>query len=134
MTLRRVPLKRNTPLRARRYWASTPKLDGPRARRRKVTDPTPEQRAEVMARTRGLCAYTWVGSFTGERWRCRQQAAHVHHRKLRKQGGTNTLENLVPLCLRCHNVIHEHPETSYAEGWLIHAWDAVTPWPERWFR
>jgi predicted restriction endonuclease len=58
----------------------------------------------------------------------------VHHRKLRKHGGTNDIENLMGLCSAHHAVIHQAPQVSYAEGWLIHAWDDISPWPERWFR
>ena len=126
--MKRSPLKRYTPLRAerplaRRYWASTPKLDGPRARR--SSDPTPAQREAALKRTAGMCAL---------HPECGLHAVEVHHRKLRKHGGDNRIENLLPLCAWHHDSIHANPERSYAEGWLIHAWDAVTPWPERWFR
>ena len=40
---------------------------------------------------------------------CRfRNPVHVHHRKYRKRGGTNSLSNLVHLCEPCHSWIHAH--------------------------
>lgn len=51
--------------------------------------------------------------------RCSGVATHVHHRKLRSQGGTNDLANLLDVCLWCHSAIHSNPERSYAAGLLL---------------
>jgi hypothetical protein len=39
---------------------------------------------------------------------CEQRGAHVHHRRYRKRGGTNSLNNLIHVCLSCHAWIHAH--------------------------
>ena len=57
---------------------------------------------------------------------CRRTGVHVHHRKLRSQGGQNDLATLVNTCLNCHMFIHAHPEESYSRGFLVHGWD--NPW------
>jgi hypothetical protein len=44
---------------------------------------------------------------------------HRHHRKIRSQGGTNKLDNLIYCCDGCHTYIHAHPEESYSRGWLL---------------
>jgi len=36
---------------------------------------------------------------------------HVHHRKYRKRGGTNSPMNLLHLCEPCHSWIHAHGKT-----------------------
>jgi hypothetical protein len=55
---------------------------------------------------------------------CFRFGSHVHHRKIRKQGGSNSLSNLLNLCLVCHTFIHANPETSYKLGLLLHAWES----------
>lgn len=48
------------------------------------------------------------------------RAAHIHHRKLRSQGGTNDLENLLHLSFRCHQRIHDNWDgSSYPRGLLV---------------
>lgn len=39
---------------------------------------------------------------------CTGHGVHVHHRKYRSRGGTNSLENLINICLNCHDWIHAH--------------------------
>ena len=39
---------------------------------------------------------------------CRLRATHVHHRKYRQRGGTNSLNNLLHVCEPCHSWIHAH--------------------------
>ena len=47
--------------------------------------------------------------------RCRNQAqAYPHHRKLRAQGGSNSLDNLLDVCARCHDEIHRGMPRSLA--------------------
>lgn len=51
---------------------------------------------------------------------------HVHHRKLRSQGGTNDLVNLLDVCTACHGTIHANPADSYENGLLIRSWAPET--------
>ena len=50
-----------------------------------------------------------------------------HHRKMRSQGGTDHLINVIFCCgsgtTGCHGYIHLHPEYAYEKGWLVHSWD-----------
>ena len=62
----------------------------------------------------------------------RDGANHMHHRKLRKQGGEHTLENLIHVhAVPCHHEIHAHPARSYALGLLVHSWDNPADVPVR---
>jgi hypothetical protein len=73
----------------------------------------------VKARSKGVCeAKTDV---------CSRTAVHVHHRKLRSQGGSNSLVNLIDVCFACHDWIHLNPAISYERGWLLHSTDEETP-------
>lgn len=47
------------------------------------------------------------------------RAVHVHHRKLRSQGGENSADNLLHVSFRCHDRIHANPEESYVRGLLV---------------
>lgn len=49
---------------------------------------------------------------------CWNLAIHVHHKKLRSQGGTNLPSNLISLCLACHEFIHSNPDWSKERGFL----------------
>lgn len=66
---------------------------------------------------------------------------HVHHRRMRSQGGGDTFSNLVTLCVRCHGWVHGNPAKASQEGWLLqasqpscetavahHAWPAGPIW------
>jgi hypothetical protein len=53
---------------------------------------------------------------------CYGRAAHRHHRKLRKQGGTDDAVNTRDICGSCHKYIHLNPRWSYATGWLVASW------------
>lgn len=57
----------------------------------------------------------------------------VHHRKLRKHGGADTLSNLIALCSPCHNIapgsVHQNPEDSYRNGYLVPSWADPREWP-----
>lgn len=50
---------------------------------------------------------------------CTGRAVHRHHRRMRSQGGGNESENLMDLCLACHDHIHRNPAESYDRGWLL---------------
>lgn len=49
-----------------------------------------------------------------------------HHRKLRSQGGADTMENLIMLCgsgtTGCHGWVHANPLESRNNGWLVSAY------------
>ena len=58
---------------------------------------------------------------------CIGSGQHIHHRKLRSQGGTNSEANLIDVCMPCHEWIHAHPALSYQHRWLLHGHDEETP-------
>lgn len=68
----------------------------------------------VKARSGGVCEL------------CRDApATHMHHRRLRSQGGRDTVENLAHLCNICHNVtIHGNPDWAKRHGWIVSSWAA----------
>ena len=37
---------------------------------------------------------------------CGQQAVDIHHKKLRSQGGTDEVDNLIALCRKDHEAAH----------------------------
>jgi len=37
---------------------------------------------------------------------CHGRSQHIHHRRLRSQGGDNDFSNLLPMCWRCHDAVH----------------------------
>lgn len=73
-------------------------------------------RPVVRHRSAGRCEAGVASNCTG-------QATHVHHRQLRSQGGPNTLDNLLDVCVHCHGVIHGNPAASYAAGLLVRRGD-----------
>lgn len=50
---------------------------------------------------------------------CRKYAGQLHHRRMRSQGGPDTVENALHVCTPCHGYIHDNPQQSYEAGWLI---------------
>lgn len=69
----------------------------------------------IRARSGGQCE----ARFT---IRCSGRGEHVHHRKLRSQGGRNDPVNLMDVCRSCHSSIHRNPTKGYAVGALVHSW------------
>ncbi len=57
---------------------------------------------------------------------CTGKFEHSHHRKMRSQGGTDRVENILAVDPFCHTWIHAHPEVSYALGWLVKSHDDET--------
>jgi 5-methylcytosine-specific restriction endonuclease McrA len=57
----------------------------------------------------------------------------VHHRKLKKHGGTDDLSNLLGLHSACHNIgpksVHQNPRLSYEMGWLVPSWADPLEYP-----
>ncbi len=80
----------------------------------------------VLARSEGACEAMIPGVCVG-------RAQHLHHRKMRSQGGDHTEANLIAICHRCHHHIHMNPAWSYERGLLIHGWGEVT-WPPKHYR
>lgn len=59
---------------------------------------------------------------------CTHRNEVSHHRKLRKQGGPDTDDNLLAVCNPCHRRIHAEPNESYMNGTLVPSWAEITPW------
>jgi len=53
---------------------------------------TPKRRERILSRTNGICASPT----------CQRPAEHLHHLKLRSQGGDEQTTNLIGLCAICH--------------------------------
>jgi HNH endonuclease len=58
---------------------------------------------------------------------------HVHHRKLRSQGGRGNVANGVTLCFKCHEWAHRNPAMAQGDGLIVASWDSelsmpVTTW------
>lgn len=66
----------------------------------------------VKRRSNGICEACADG-----------RAEHIHHRKLRSQGGKHLVDNLLHACSECHRTIHDNPAESYDRGLLVHSWD-----------
>lgn len=58
-------------------------------------------------------------------WLAREQL-HIHHRKLKSQGGTDDPTNLIAVHFRCHESIHLSPERSYELGHLVRSYEDPT--------
>lgn len=80
----------------------------------------------VLERADGACEVMARGVCTGG-------AHHLHHRKMRSQGGPHTVENLVAACSTCHRFLHDNPTFGYESGLLIHSWNPVS-WPPAYYR
>lgn len=81
---------------------------------------------EVHARSEGVCeamierVCEWCGQ-------------HMHHRKLRSQGGEHTAENILFVCAACHHHLHMNTASSYERGLLVRGWDTPA-WPPIFYR
>lgn len=73
----------------------------------------PEVAETVVNRAMGMCEI--MSRETG----CNGRAEHLHHRRLRSQGGEHTVENLIHICSPCHAWLHAHPAIAYTNGWLV---------------
>lgn len=101
--MKRTPLNRRQPLRRNPF---------PRRPPRKSTVIPSTVRAEVEARSGGLCEVRAEG--------CTGRALHKHHRLRRSQGGQHTVANVTDACPWCHLIaIHGNPEWAYENGWMI---------------
>lgn len=52
---------------------------------------------------------------------CAGKGGHLHHKRMRSQGGQHTEENLIDVCMHCHQWIHGHTGWAYDHGLLIRA-------------
>lgn len=83
----------------------------PKPVKRKKTRTTHRKlRAAVSERANGYCEVRTDG--------CALRGGHAHHRKRRSHGGENVLDNLLWVCVPCHDFIHAHPALSYERGWM----------------
>lgn len=127
------PPKRNKQLRAKRGLAR-----GAPLRRTKTVRSRAERRAGktrgeidaelavfrklVLSRSPSMCEARTPACTGGP-------PSHAHHRKLRKQGGSNDPHlNGLACCAPCHTWIHAHPAAAYDAGWLTRSSDVELPW------
>ena len=66
-----------------------------------------------------------VSRFAGQCHICNDPGTAVHHRKLRSQGGDNSLDNLLLLCDSCHAYVHNHPALAVSAGYILRRDDPV---------
>lgn len=106
--MKRTALTRRTPLGSRSAPLRRSKLTRPRK-----ADIPASVRAAVKRRAGGLC------EACGE-----PGPQHMHHRKLRSQGGQHEAANLVHIHGACHLLIHANPDRAYALGLMVRSsWD-----------
>jgi hypothetical protein len=106
--VKRTPLKRKTPLRAKRGMVRVPL----RAKGRRSAGWN-RSRQWTLDRAHGRCE-----ALVHED--CTKRAEHVHHILMRSQGGSDDPANLLACCHLCHHWIHHHPALSYRLGFLAH--------------
>lgn len=98
-------------------------------KRLKLTGPSDAVVRRVLDRDGDSCVRCGLG-LSGDRgtgW-------SVHHRKLRSQGGDNSLSNLVALCghgsAGCHGYAHARPTRARREGgWILRSTDDPASYP-----
>jgi hypothetical protein len=81
-------------------------------------------RAIVFERAKGFC----------ERCRCRiSKGSHTyHHRFPQRNGGVDSVANLLYLCLPCHQDIHRDEDYAFFKGWMAGEHFDLTPvWIQR---
>lgn len=138
MTLRRTPLSRKAPLKARTGLARRTPLPRARAkrlsnaqaptRRPRSTGPTQRVRDTVRARADGCCEIPGCGLLIhdGYAW---LRPHSFHHRRPRQMGGdprptTNSPANLLLVCgtgtTGCHGALEQARADAYERGWLVH--------------
>lgn len=124
--LRRVALTRNAPLnpgvsqlrrsplaRVSAKRAATVSVLRPRNKGLKPIPAAVRRAVRERDQFRCVAGGCWIGEVGG----------HVHHRKLRSQGGDNSLANLILLCEEHHRAVHLAVELAYELGYLVRGWD-----------
>ena len=90
----------------------------PLARRSAAKIAQDRKRAPIVAKLRqGPCEARIEGICTGR--------AQTGHEPLLRSGGSDPSDEaqMLAVCNRCHEHIHQHPAESYASGLLKHRWD-----------
>lgn len=91
--------------------------------RRRTGDDAAAYTATAAARAHHagwLCEAAWHPSCPAVRGLPGDAAAHeAHHVHQRRHGGPDTFENLLWLCIHCHNRVHRRPADAEARGLLI---------------
>ena len=73
----------------------------------------------AAARDEALYRASYRCEFEHGDWRCECRThLHCHHIKRRSQGGSDEASNLLVVCARCHQFIHDHPAESRRRGYL----------------
>lgn len=87
--------------------------------RPRATGPADEVVGLVLERAQYSCEMCTValGDRRGVDWQC-------HHRRPRRMGGsqlddTNGPQNLLVLCLSCHELVESQRSAAYEGGWLV---------------
>jgi hypothetical protein len=72
-------------------------------------------------------------------WRCVRCGSgtglHVHHRRMRSQGGRDTFSNMVTVCVACHAWVHQNVAAAQLAGLLVpHGGEpaAIPLWHHAW--
>lgn len=115
------PLQRYTPLTAsaplpRSNLAANQVGHHKPAKRPRNTGPAASVLRILAARSEGLCEF----------WQCLNDAAHTHHRRPRRMGGstavdTNLASNLVRLCPGCHEFTESRRTKALEIGLLLNS-------------
>jgi hypothetical protein len=113
---RGAPIKRKTPLKTGR----PPKRTEWKRKPTKAQTGWAKAVATVKKRSGGRCE---VGTpacagAVGE-------GRRMHHRLRRSQGGKADPSLLADCCLSCDEYLMSHVAEAYANGWLVHRWDAA---------
>lgn len=74
-------------------------------------------RADVLRLSGGRCEVM----VTTAQSSCTGRVEHLHHKRLRSQGGANTTENLLAVCHACHGEIHRSVGWARANGYILDA-------------
>lgn len=111
-----TPLGRKVPLPRSALQANTGHHSTPAKAKRKNTGPSTSVLRILNVRSEGRCEF----------WRCADEAAHTHHRRPRRMGGstapdTNQAANLLRLCPAHHDWVESERLQALQLGLLLHA-------------
>lgn len=103
--MRTTPLHRFTRLKAKGPMRKVSAKQ--RAKRRTWAAVT----AEAIAAVNGICQVAMYG--------CDVRATCCHHRRARSAGGKNVIENALPVCDYCHQILHLYPKWAQDRGFIV---------------